>query len=400
MKDGDRAESRSSNPPQSNKDVTEFAAYPFITTMRFGPYKNSQALYYAAVGASGVIRRISYVGTSNSSPEAKIKADPWQGQVGLTVQFTAEGSSDSDNDQLTYAWDFDNDGTIDKWGYSQSWTFLNEGNKKVTLTVTDGNGGSDTTDVEIKIGSPPRAIMTSPADGATFQVGQVFQMSGYAEGDSSVSIEWEIRQHHNEHWHPYLDKSMGMNNNFSPPAPDPEDYVAATNSHLEFIMTVTNSIGLSSTVSRFVMPRTVMMDFDTNPTGLEVSLNGTVLDSPGTATTWENQNLDIQVADYQFQNGNTYSFDSWSHGGAQNQTFVVPNNGASVPKLVATYTQVGSDVCLRHRPLLLILLHHPFRVEYAHRCFFMHKKSFRVNRQLQSPAWTHTCTRKEMEGSI
>jgi hypothetical protein len=44
-----------------------------------------------------------------------------------------------------YSWDFDNDGNIDWWGYSQSWTFWNKGNKKVTLTVTDGNGGIDTT---------------------------------------------------------------------------------------------------------------------------------------------------------------------------------------------------------------------------------------------------------------
>jgi hypothetical protein len=66
----------------------------------------------------------------------------------------------------------------------------------------------------------------------------------------------------------------------------------------------------------------------------------------GTATTWEKQNVDIFEADYQYKM--EYSFDLWSHGVVQNQTFVVPNNGNAVPKLAgfATYKQVRSNMQL------------------------------------------------------
>lgn len=270
MKDSRRAEDRSSNPPQSNKDITDFASYPAIALMRCGPYKNTRALYYSSIETGGVIRRIAYVGNGNSAPQALIQADPWQGQVGLTVQFTAQESSDNDGAKLTYEWDLNDDGTIDAWNKDPSWTFNTEGMHKVTLTVTDGKGGSDTTDIKIKVGSLPVPIMTSQAEGATFEVGEVFRMYGYAEGDPNAIIEWEIRQHHNTHYHPYLVKSNDVNNKDSPPAPEPEDYYAARNSHLEFILTATNLIGLSSSLSRLVMPRTVLIEFKTEPSGMVV----------------------------------------------------------------------------------------------------------------------------------
>lgn len=50
-----------------------------------------------------------------------------------------------------YSWDFDNDGNIDSWGYSQSWSdILLVGTKEtkkllLQLQMAGGNGGIDTT---------------------------------------------------------------------------------------------------------------------------------------------------------------------------------------------------------------------------------------------------------------
>lgn len=88
----------------------------------------------------------------------------------------------------------------------------------------------------------------------------------------------------------------------------------------------------------------VLMEFDTIPTGLEVvSLNGIVLDTPGTATTWEKQILTYMQLTINIKMA--YSFNLWSHGGVQNQTFVVPNNGNAVPKLAGCNLQTGQIQC-------------------------------------------------------
>ena len=60
------------------------------------------------------------------------------------------------------------------------------------------------------------------------------------------------------------------NNVLLSPAPEPEDYLAATNSYLEIIMYATDSAGLVSTTSRNVQPRLVDLCIDSEPQGLEI----------------------------------------------------------------------------------------------------------------------------------
>ena len=48
------------------------------------------------------------------APHAVVNATPTNGTAPLTVQFCSEGSSDPDPaDSITFAWDFDSDGTTD-----------------------------------------------------------------------------------------------------------------------------------------------------------------------------------------------------------------------------------------------------------------------------------------------
>jgi PKD repeat protein len=63
---------------------------------------------------------------------------------GTHVTFSASGS-DPDGDPLTYTWDF-GDGTTDQ-GATLFHTFYDEGQFKVTLTVSDGRGGTATDSV-------------------------------------------------------------------------------------------------------------------------------------------------------------------------------------------------------------------------------------------------------------
>jgi parallel beta-helix repeat protein len=77
--------------------------------------------------------------TPPEAPLAGFKAVPLSGTAPLTVQFTDQSTGTG---PLTYAWDFDNDGTTDNTTQSPSYTYATAGTYTVNLTVT-GTGGSD-----------------------------------------------------------------------------------------------------------------------------------------------------------------------------------------------------------------------------------------------------------------
>jgi PKD repeat protein len=308
--------------------------------IKFGPYDKTQALYYS--GIPGVIRRVVYVGDGNRSPEAVILADPTEGPVGVQVQFSGAGSSDLDVDGLKFGWDLDGDGVIDSTDAETSYTYTSAGVYNAALTVSDGKGGETTVKVEISVGNKPVPDITSPAAGSTFAVGDILTLVGSATDKENgqladTSLTWEVRQHHDTHYHPFLDAKVG-NNIVLQPAPEPEDYQAAGSSYLEIILTATDADGLSSNVTVEVQPSLVDVAFDTVPSGLDLFLDGSRLSTPATATTWESHNLHVEAPD-QFIDGQAYVFSSWSNGGGQSQTIAIAAASSTVPKFVATFTQ-------------------------------------------------------------
>lgn len=335
------------DPPQSNKDVSVFTSYGSIINMKFGPYKGSQALYYS--GLPTTVRRVYYTGTGNRSPDAVVTANPTEGPVGMTVVFSGALSSDDDNDTLSFSWDFDGDGTIDSTVATGEYNYTASGQYTATLTVTDDKGGKSSTSVEIKVGSGPEPVIVSPPANATFAVGDVITLIGSATDDngtevaesrislSDTSLTWEVRQHHDTHYHPFLAETVG-NNIVLAAAPEPEDYAAATNSYLEIILTATDADGISTTVTRNVQPRLFEIAFDTIPSGLDVYLDGSPLTTPHRAMTWEGHGLRVEAPD-QLYEGQAYVFDSWSNGGGQTQTIPIPEKTDAVPSFVAQFAK-------------------------------------------------------------
>jgi len=77
--------------------------------------------------------------TTTPAPVADFSADPVSGDVPLTVQFTDLSTGDGISE---WAWDFDDDGTIDSTEQNPSFTYSAAGTYTVSLAVT-GTGGSD-----------------------------------------------------------------------------------------------------------------------------------------------------------------------------------------------------------------------------------------------------------------
>ncbi|MHC5060204.1 MAG: PKD domain-containing protein [Planctomycetota bacterium] len=114
---------------------------------------------------SGSETKTDYINVSEIIPPAPIaafSADTTSGTAPLEVSFTDESGGAID----TWAWDFDNNGSIDSTQQSPSHTYSSAGTYIVTLTVS-GLGGSDSvTDIiTVDEPAPVAAFSASPTSG-------------------------------------------------------------------------------------------------------------------------------------------------------------------------------------------------------------------------------------------
>ncbi|HEY6891103.1 MAG TPA: ThuA domain-containing protein [Solirubrobacter sp.] len=108
------------------------------------------------------------------APSAVLTADKTDGPAPLTVQFSSAGTTDADpGDALTYAWDFNGDGTTDSTAQNASYTYTATGVYTAKLTVKDSSGAQDVKTTVITVGNTsPVITITIPTDGDFFEWGQ------------------------------------------------------------------------------------------------------------------------------------------------------------------------------------------------------------------------------------
>lgn len=102
----------------------------------------------------------------NQAPVASA-GGPYTTPEGTDVGLTAAGSSDPDNDTLTYAWDLDNDGQYDD-STSQTPTFTNVGDNAVFtvgVQVTDSFGDSSTASTTVTVTNVDPSVINVTQDG-------------------------------------------------------------------------------------------------------------------------------------------------------------------------------------------------------------------------------------------
>jgi len=102
------------------------------TTFGFNGYKANQGSQAQVPELGGICSPA----LPNQAPVAVASATPRQGNVPLNVRFDATGSSDPENANLSYLWDFGNGETSTNAVVSR--TFDREGSYSVSLTVNDG----------------------------------------------------------------------------------------------------------------------------------------------------------------------------------------------------------------------------------------------------------------------
>jgi glucose/arabinose dehydrogenase/plastocyanin len=292
-------------------------------------------LFYVDI-VSGSIWRISYF-AGNQPPTAVATASPTFGALPLTVNFDGTGSSDPDDDPLTYAWDLDGDGQFDdSTSPTPSHVYTQAGTIDVGLRVTDPSDDSGTDTVVVSPGeSPPTASIDAPEPGFLWNVGDVVNFAGSAFDTQdgalgAAQLSWSLTLQHCPstcHAHPLQDFVGTAGGSFV--APDHE-----YPSWLELTLTATDSVGLQDVETLRLDPRTVQLTFQTSPSGLQLAIGGVTRNTPASITVAVGSTNSVSAPTPQTLSGTSYSFASWSDGGAQSHNIVAP---ASPTTYTATY---------------------------------------------------------------
>ncbi len=291
----------------------------------------------------GTIRRVQYF-AANQPPAANATANPTSGAAPLTVAFDGGGSSDPEGLPLTYAWDLDGDGQFDDSTSAQpTFTYTQPAVYTARLRVTDPQGASGTS-APITItanNTPPSATIGSPTATSTWRVGETISFSGSAsdaqQGTMPASaFSWQLVLLHGScpadcHEHPLQSFNGVSSGSFV--APDHE-----YPSELELRLTVTDAGGLTDTETVRLVPRTVALTFQSVPSGLQLVVGSTSQETPFTRTVIEGSANTVSAPSPQSSGGSSYSFASWSDGGAATRT-IVANAAATY---TATYQQTTS----------------------------------------------------------
>ncbi len=124
-----------------------------------GPEGDFYTLEYGSgwfsANENAILSHITY-NPGNRLPQAKMKVNETAQAIPFTVQFDASESTDSDGDDLTYAWDF-GDGSTGT-GPTPEHTYTTSGTYTAQVTTKDKAGSTSTAQVKILAGNTPPEV--------------------------------------------------------------------------------------------------------------------------------------------------------------------------------------------------------------------------------------------------
>lgn len=211
------------------------------------------------------------------------------------------------------------------------------GTYKVTVSNSAGSTTSpDATLTVTGVNQPPTAAIGTPAPGTTYAAGTTvsFAGSGSDPEDGATlpasAFEWSVVFHHDDHTHPGPAVSVaadGRSGSFVLP----NEGETATNVFYRLYLTVRDANNATTTVFRDILPRTSQVTLASDPTGLQLTLDGATVTTPYTFSRVEGMLMNLGVVSPQVRaaDGLTYAFSQWQQGGAASQTLPTPADDAT-----------------------------------------------------------------------
>ena len=300
---------------------------------------NDGALYYLARGA-GSVGRVSAV-VASQAPQITTHPQSQTRQVGQSVTFSVVAAGTA---PLSYQWQ--RNGVNIAGATASSLTIAavaaadNGALFRVVVSNAVGTATSNAATLTVTNNMPPTATITAPAAGTLYSGGQTINFAGTANDPESGALPasaftWRVDFHHDTHFHPHMPDTTGVTSgSFTVPT---QGEVAA-NVWFRIHLTVRDAAGATTSVFRDVLPQTSIITLATNPAGLQVTLDGQPVTTPLSVTSVVGIVRALGVVSPQTSGASTYTFVSWSDGGAATHNITTP---AANTTFTATY-QVGA----------------------------------------------------------
>lgn len=282
-------------------------------------------LYMASV-FGGTISEISAPGPF--TPTAVAAATPSAGGAPLSVQFSSAGSSDPYGLPLTEAWNF-GDGSAMSTSADPTHTYSSPGTYTATLLVSNGSTASSTTTKVVVGPSPPTASITAPS---TYDAGQTVSFSGTATDPTDGALPardytWQVDffshgvlqpTYYAEVADPFYGPVTGATGGSITIPTDPSQ---VPGSYYRITLTVTDSLGLQTVVTRNIQPNLTSWSAGTSVPGAGYFVDGAW--QTGTYSTEDVVGVVHVLTGLpmsQTVGGVRYRFEGWADGSALTDT--------------------------------------------------------------------------------
>jgi len=282
------------------------------------------SLYYLARG-TGSVMKVRY--TTNLFPVITTQPKSQLISAGYPVTFSVAASGPS-----PYSYQWMRNGVNMTGATASSYKFAttladNGAQFRVRVSNAYGSASSNTATLSVTSDKPPTSQILTPAVGATYFGGMVVNYSGSASDKEDGTLPasaftWRVDFHHDSHVHPFIPPTTGSKTGtFTMP----NRGEVSSNVYYYITLKVVDSVGLTSTTVRNILPRKANMTFATQPAGLKISLDGgSGRITPFTVTGVVGIIRSIAAPSPQTLNGLSYNFQSWSDGGARSHEISTP----------------------------------------------------------------------------
>jgi glucose/arabinose dehydrogenase len=292
----------------------------------------SDGTLYYLTREDGRVGRIAYAAAE--PPSITLQPASITVAAGQSATFTVSATGST---PLAYQWRR-NGGDIagaTSSSYTLSNTQLGDSGAFFDVGVTNDFGAatSETAQLTVMENSVPSASITQPVTGTTYAGGDVINYAGTASDAEDGTLPasaftWWVNLHHDSHTHPHvLPVSGSKTGSFTIPASGETSANVFYRIHLQ----VRDSGGLTRSRIRDVLPRKSTVTLATEPSGLQLRLDGALVSTPYSFVGVVGIERSLEAVSPQSASGSTWTFSSWSDGGARVHTI-------STPAVATTYT--------------------------------------------------------------
>jgi glucose/arabinose dehydrogenase len=273
----------------------------------------------------GTLYKIVY--NSSQSPVITDHPDNVTIAAGQTATFNVSASGAT---PMAFQWK--KNGSTISGATAASYSIVNAqatdaGNYTVTVSNSFGQATSNPAALTISgSNQQPDAVILTPMAGTMYRAGDVIQFSGSGTdpedgGLPASAFLWHVRFFHDQHYHDGPPVASGTK---SGSFTIPTSGETSTNVFYRIILQVEDSKGATNFAQVDLKPHLSVMSLQTNPSGLNLTMDGQPVTSLASIKSVEGLQRTIGIVSPQTKDGTSYAFASWAHGGAASQTLSTP----------------------------------------------------------------------------